>query len=48
MIKMVLVQLRSAVKDLEAESQLWPGVTERLTCQVLHIPDRMVAHLKVV
>ncbi|KAF5834576.1 hypothetical protein DUNSADRAFT_8701 [Dunaliella salina] len=38
-----LCQLRRTLTD---EAQRWPGLTEKLTCQLLHVPDHAVKQLK--
>jgi len=39
--------MRALNKSMEKEAQLWPDLTENLTCQMLHIPEHTVAQLKV-
>eukprot|EP00967_Tisochrysis_lutea_P062463 scaffold80182_cov17-Tisochrysis_lutea.AAC.2 len=41
------VQLRQLRKALTDEAQRWPALTEKLTCQLLHVPDHAVKQLKV-
>lgn len=34
-------------KELQREARMWEGLSSSLTCQVLHIPEQSMAHLKV-